>query len=112
MFDNFNSAEAPATVPVSVTTTEVRSSPADPVRKRQANAAAHIHVDAPAAKQAAKVPLKPDERWLYEEFLRWREAHELTKRPDQPKEQNPKDLYDEFLRWSRPDPSSRSVMQR
>ncbi len=104
MFDNFNNAEAPATVPVNVT-----SSPAEPARKqRQANAAARIHADAPAAKQAAKVSLRPDERWLYEEFLRWREAHELTKRPDQPKDQN---LYEEFLRWSRPDPSSRSVQR-
>jgi hypothetical protein len=110
MFDNFNFGGTSANA-----TSEARSSPADPVRKRQANAAnvnktddgVRINVEAQTAKQVSKVSLKPGEQGLYEEFLRWREAHEAIKMPDQPEEP---DLYEEFLRWSTRDPP-RSVQR-
>jgi hypothetical protein len=104
MFDKLNLTRTAANV-----TSDARSNPTDPIPKRQANAAnvnktdnsVRINAEAHGMKQVSKVSLKPDEQGLYEEFLQWREAHEVIKRPDQPEEP---DLYEEFLRWSRRDP--------
>jgi hypothetical protein len=110
VFDNFSVTR----VPINATSDGLPGSSADPARKRQTNTANANGTDdnvrisqknggeGGTTKQVSKVSPQPGEQALYDEFLRWREAQELIKTPDQRKELG---LYEEFLRWSTPDPS-------
>jgi hypothetical protein len=111
VFDNFSFARASE----NTTSEALPSSSAELAHNRQANAINANRTDESvrtskktggeggATKQVSKVSLQPADQRLYQDFLRWREAQELIKTPDQRKELG---LYEEFLRWStRPDPS-------
>jgi hypothetical protein len=132
VFDTFSFRTASFTAaPTNTTTDAPQNTSADLARKRQVNAVNANKADdsirinpknsgeagatkqqdstkQDSAKQDSKVSLQSTEQGLYEDFLRWREAQELIKTPEQREQRKELGLYEEFLRWSTPD-SARSM---